>query len=103
MTEEEDYKEHLKNALSNYEGVLNFLDTFNDAGIAHNPSTHLPSNWEQDHLLLLGEYLDILDLTDEDKIVVLQFIARLIEKDGAMCVWQTRRNFAAEILFTRDF
>lgn len=100
---EEEKREHFKNALSNYTGVMDILDRFDDEGIVHNDSIELPGNWEQENLLLLGEYLNILDLTENEKRIYRKNTFEIIERNGAEYVWKIRRRLAAEIIFLRHF
>jgi hypothetical protein len=64
--EDEERERHFRNALSNYTGVLANLDEW-DQKISHDDSAPVPEGWEEDSVLLLGEYLQILNLTDTEK------------------------------------
>lgn len=101
--DETEHKKHFKNALSNYSGVLAILDRFDDEQIAHSPSKELPADWEQNHLLLYGEYLAMLDPSGADKGFLQKGTDLLIEEKGARWVWDNRRRLTAEQIFLRTF
>jgi len=100
---DKEHEGHFRNALSNYGGVLDILAQFDGKEIIHNPGTELPGNWEQEHFLLYGEYLDILNITENEKQVYRESTAELIDRNGAQWFWQNRRRLAAEIIFIRHF
>jgi hypothetical protein len=96
-------EKHFKNALSNYVGVLDILARFDNDGIVHNSEAQLPLNCEQENLLLLGEYLAVVNLTENEKKVYRESTSDLISRNGVQWVWQNRRKLAAEIIFIRHF
>lgn len=101
--DEKEKKEHFMNALSNYGGVLAILDRFESEGIPHNYNAPVPDNWQEDNLILLGEYLEMLNLSEHEKRIFRDSNEGLIRRYGVEVVWKARRIYAAEILFIRDF
>jgi len=93
---------HFKNALSNYSGVIQILDEW-EGKVEHNYNAPVPENWEQDPIVLFGEYLKILELPEEEKIWIRNLQLELIERNGVEEVWGSRCRYAAEIEFLRNF
>ena len=93
---------HFKNALSNYSGVRQILDDWEEK-VTHHTNAPVPENWEQDPFLLFGEYLEVLKLTEQEKRVYRETLLKLIERYGVEEVWGSRCRYAAEIEFLRNF
>ncbi|MBN2180142.1 MAG: hypothetical protein JW743_12040 [Deltaproteobacteria bacterium] len=96
-------KRHFQNALSNYSGVLSVLDAYDRDGLVHDENAPVPDNWESDPLLLLGEYLDCLDIPEGSKRVLRESTLELVERYGVESVWKDRRRYAAETEFVLNF
>ena len=94
------YKEHFKKALNNYESVLIILDRF-ELELPYDENESFPDNWPEDPLVLFGQYLEILELseTEEDEFRV--SAAEFVESNGAEWFWDNRMRLAAEIEFVR--
>ena len=71
--------------------------------ISHRPDEPFPTNWSDEPLLLMGKYLEVLNLTDDEKIPYRKFTLNLIEHNGPQWVWENRERMAAEIEFIRNF
>ena len=95
----EEYEGHFKNALSNSLGVLSAFDRFPKP----DPNRTIPENWQSDPLLLLGEYLDLLNMSEEEKREYRASTRRFVEERSVDYVWGIRAWFAAEIEFLRTF
>jgi hypothetical protein len=93
---------HFKNALSNYSGVLQILAEWEEK-VKHDINAPVPENWEQDPFLLFGEYLEVLKLTEQEKIEFGKTQLELIQRYGVEEFWGNRRRYAAEIEFIRNF
>jgi hypothetical protein len=98
----EEYEKHFKNALSNYTGVLGILDNW-EMEIPHRSEEPFPANWKDEPLLLMGEYLEVLNLTEDEKKPYRESTLELIKSNGPHWVWENRRRLAAEIEFIRNF
>ena len=97
-----EYEKHFRNALSNYMGVLSAADRL-FGEIPFDPSEPVPGNWEDDPLVLLGQYLEPLNLTAAEKREERESLRSVIASHDAEWVWKNRRRLAAEIEFVRDF
>jgi hypothetical protein len=53
-------REHFRNAISNYGGVMDILAQWEEEEIPHNNNAPVPENWKEGPLLLLSEYLEML-------------------------------------------
>jgi len=100
--EDDDKKKHFQNALSNYSGVMSIIDRYDDE-VVHDYNVPVPDNWIDDPLLLLGEYLDVLDIPEGMKDAFRANTVELVERYGVEDVWKTRCRFAAEIEFIINF
>jgi hypothetical protein len=99
---DEERRRHFMNALSNYTGVMNVLDRY-EKEVEHNSEEVFPENWPEEPLLLLGQYLKVLDITEIEKADYNQSTVKLATENGAQWVWENRRRLAAEIEFLRTF
>lgn len=103
MTERDpEYEKHFRNALSNYVGVLSTADKL-FGEIPFDPSEPVPDNWEDDPLVLLGKYLEPLNLTVTEKKKERDSLRDMIARHDAEWVWKNRLRLAAEIEFIRNF
>jgi len=100
ITALDSYKEHFKEALNNYESVLVILDRF-ELVLPYDDNESFPENWQKDPMVLFGQYLEILELseTEEDEFRI--SAAELVESNGAGWFWGNRMRLAAEIEFIR--
>ena len=60
-----------------------------------------PENWTEDPLLLLGQYLEILELSEREAEEFGPSTAELVESNGAQWFWGNRMRLAAEMEFIR--
>jgi hypothetical protein len=95
-------KEHFREALNHYEIILTILD-YLELELPYDAYESFPENWEEDPLLLLGQYLDILDLNKSETDEFRLSTAELVESNGAQWLWGNRMRLAAEIEFVRRF
>ena len=95
-------KEHFKGTLNHYESILTILDYF-ELELPCDAYESFPENWQEDPLLLLGQYLEILDLSETETDEFRPSAAELVEYNGAQWVWGNRMRLAAEIEFVRRF
>jgi len=102
-SDDEKKREHYMNAWSNYSGVLNIIQRMEDEGIHHDYNAPVPEGWEQEPMLLLGEYLERLNLTDSEKLYYGKTQLKLVQRYGVEDTWKYRRRYAAEIEFVRFF
>ena len=51
----------------------------------------------------MGEYLKLLELTEQEKKMVRKTELELIERYGVKGVWGARRRYAAEIKLIQNF
>jgi len=93
-------KEHFREALNHYESILVILDRF-ELEIPYDDRESFPENWQEDPLLLLGQYLEILDLSETEADEFRQSTSEFVESNGAEWFWGNRMRLAAEIEFVR--
>jgi len=102
-SDDEKKREHFRNAMSNYLGVMNIIHRMEDEGIHHDDNAPVPEGWEDEPLLLLGEYLEQLNLTESEKKYYGKIHLKIVQEDGVEDTWKYRRRYAAEIEFVRFF
>ena len=103
MTERDPEREkYFRNAFSNYMGVLSTADKL-FGEIPFDPSEPVPDNWEDDPLILLGKYLEPLNLTAREKRKQRDDLRDIVASHDAEWVWKNRFRLAAEIEFIRNF
>jgi hypothetical protein len=95
-------KEHFKEALNHYESVLVILDQF-ELELPYDDNESYPENWPEDPMVLFGQYLEILELTQTEEDEFRISAAELVESNGAQWLWGNRMRLAAEIEFVRRF
>ena len=81
MNDEEEKREHYRNAVSNYSGVLAIMDRWKDK-VVHGPNEPLPTGWESEPFLLLGNYLSLLNLNEHEKQVFRESTLAMVERHG---------------------
>ena len=64
-------KEHFKAALNHHDSILIILDRF-QLDIPYDDNERFPEDWTEDPLLLLGQYLEILELSEAEMTEELQ-------------------------------
>ena len=92
------HKEHFAEALNHYESVLVILDRF-ELELSFDVYEAFPEDWPEDPLLLLGQYLKILEFSETEEKEFRISAADLVESNGAEWVWGNRMGLAAEIEF----
>jgi hypothetical protein len=92
------YKEHFKEALNNYESILVILDQF-ELELPYDDNESFPENWPEDPMVLLGQYLEILELIETEEDEFRCSVNDLVESNGAKWFWGNRMRLAAEIEF----
>jgi hypothetical protein len=95
-------KEHFRAALNRYESILTILDQF-EFELPYDDNESFPENWAEDPLLLLGQYLEILELTQMEADEFRLSASEFVECNGAQWLWGNRMRLAAEIEFIRRF
>jgi hypothetical protein len=95
-------KEHFREALNHYESILTILDYF-ELELPYEAYESFPENWKEDPLLLLGQYLEILNLSQTEADEFRLSATELVENNGAQWFWANRMRLAAEIEFIRRF
>jgi hypothetical protein len=95
-------KEHFKEALNHYQSILTILDYF-ELELPCDAYESFPENWEEDPLLLLGQYLEILNLSKTEAEEFRLSAVELVDCNGAQWLWGNRMRLAAEIEFVRRF
>jgi hypothetical protein len=93
-------KEHFSEALNHYESILIILDLF-ELEVPYDDNESFPENWAEDPLLLLGQYLQILELKETEAYEFRLSATELVEYNGADWFWSNRMRLAAEITFIR--
>jgi hypothetical protein len=95
-------KEHFLAAKNHYESILIILDRF-QLEIPYDDNERFPDHWLEDPLLLLGQYLEILNLSaregEEFRLITYEFV----EANGPEWFWGNRMRLAAEMEFARRF
>jgi hypothetical protein len=100
ITALDSYKEHFKKAPDNYESVLGMLDQF-ELELPHDDNESFPEDWPEDPMVLLGQYLEILELSEIEEDEFRCSVNDLVESNGAEWFWGNRMRLAAEIEFIR--
>lgn len=100
-SEEEERRKHFQNAHSNYLGVLRILEGFK--GEIPHAEERFPENWQEDLLLLMGQYLKLLNLDGDGEDSLRKSISEMVKNKGARYVWENRLRLAAEIEFLNTF
>jgi hypothetical protein len=100
MNELDSNKEHFREALNHYDSILIILDQF-EMEIPYDDTESFPENWAKDPLLLLGQYLAILELSEREADDFRLSITESIETNGSEWFWGNRMRLAAEIEFVR--
>jgi hypothetical protein len=95
-------KEHFQEALNHYESILIILDRF-QFEIPHDDNERFPEDWTEDPLLLLGQYLEILELSEAEAEAFRLITMEFVEANGSEWFWGNRMRLAAEIEFVRRF
>jgi hypothetical protein len=93
-------KEHLKEALDHYESVLVILDRF-ELELPYDDNEFFPEDWPEDPLVLFGQYLEILALSETEEDEFRYSVIDMVESNGAEWFWGNRMRLAAEIEFVR--
>jgi hypothetical protein len=94
------HKEHFKEALNHYEGVLVILDRF-ELELPYDDNESFPENWQEDPMVLFGQYLEILELSQTEEDEFRCSVIDMVESNGAEWLWSNRMRLAAEIEFLR--
>ncbi|MGD0276181.1 MAG: hypothetical protein ABSB79_09020 [Syntrophales bacterium] len=102
MNKEDERKEHHRNAFNNYLGVMAILAQW-EGKVEHDDNEPLPLGWESEPLLLLGDYLHLLNLNECEKKTFRESTLEMVERYGVESVWQCRMRYAAEIQFIQTF
>ncbi len=92
------HKEHFAEALNHYESVLVILDRF-EMELSFDAYESFPEDWPENPLLLLGQYLEILELSETEEKEFRISATELVESNGAEWFWGNRMRLAAEIEF----
>jgi hypothetical protein len=100
ISELDSNKEHFREALNHYESILTILDYF-ELELPYDAYVSFPGNWSEDPLMLLGQYLQILELSKAEADEFRLSAAELVECNGAQWLWGNRMRLAAEIEFVR--
>ena len=95
-------KEHFREALNQYESILTILDYF-ELELPYDAYESFPKNWQEDPLLLLGQYLEIPELSETEADEFRLSATDLVESNGAQWLWGNRMRLAAEIKLIRRF
>ena len=95
-------KEHFKAALNRYESILIILDQF-ELELPYDDNEPFPENWPDNPLLLFGQYLEILELSETEADEFRLSAAEFVEGNGAEWLWGNRMRLAAEIELIRRF
>ncbi|MBI4764728.1 MAG: hypothetical protein HY787_09005 [Deltaproteobacteria bacterium] len=95
-------KEHFQEALNHHDSILIILDRF-QLELPYDDHERFPENWMDDPLLLLGQYLEILDLGDMEAEKFRLITYEFVEANGPEWFWGNRMRLAAEIAFVRRF
>ncbi len=91
-------KVHFKETLNHYESILIILDRFKPE-IPYDVNESFSENWSKDPLLLLGQYLQILNLSKTEADEFRQRVTEFVESNRAQWFWINRMRLAAEIEF----
>ncbi len=93
-------KRQVERTLINYTGVLEYIDRFNES-LRFDKNEPIPDGWRKDPLVLLGGYLLLLNLTEEEKALHRPAWERIVGQKGREYVWTNRLHLAAEIEYQR--
>lgn len=96
------YERHFHKALSNHNSVLAILDGF-QLEFPYDDDDPLPTGWLSDPLLLLGDYLDLLEFTETQRNDYRIIVSDVAESKGYQWVWGNRLRLAAQIEFIIKF